>query len=613
MSGAEESGGGVGPRRGPLTALTRTGSGRLSLVLLVVLIAAVVLCPVVFAGQAAQSDPLQARADPSSAHLLGTDDLGRDVLARVLSATRLTILLATGSILLAAVLGYALGLAAALAGGRLKRAFTLALNLWLAFPPIVVALFVSTVMSQSTSSAVIAIALAYAPLFARTMLNLASGVVDLDYIHVARMLGVGPARRLVRHIAPNVAGPLWIQVTTGIGEAMVALSALSFLGLGVQPPSYDWGSLLAEYLERIFTSPLVVLGPALAITLVGILLAYVGEAGALAMDPRRWTSGAARRPGRSRRSPQPGGKRRRPSWREGRTTLTVHDKVADAALLVVEGLEVRFPSGDAEVHAVKGVSFEIRRGETVGIIGESGSGKSVTASAIARLVQRPGDVRADRLTLSQDDLSGPMSTELRQVLGTQVATVFQNPMSALTPTMRIGPQMTEAVRHHRGLSKAQARERALEALAEVQITGGPRVLKMYPHQLSGGMRQRVVIAMGLMTRPSLLIADEPTTALDVTIQQQILRLLKSLQTEHDMATLFISHDFGVVREVCDRVLVMHEGEIVERLDVERLDQAAHPYTKSLLAAVPQMDAPRTRGTLDDKPSRDLVDTEMRSR
>lgn len=571
-------------RRGPMTALVRTTTGRLALLLLALLAVAIVVFPLLFGDSASHTNPMEARDGPSRDHLLGTDDLGRDVLSRVAAATRLTLLLATASILLAAVLGYALGLAAALSGGRARRGFTLALNLWLAFPPIVVALFVSTVMYESTVSAVVAIALAYAPLFARTMLNLATAVVDLDYIHVARLLGVGPARRLTHHISPNVSAPLWIQTTTGIGEAMVALSALSFLGLGVQPPSYDWGSLLAEYLERIFTSPLIVVGPAFAITVVGILFAFIGEAGALAMDPRRWTAG--NRDAVSARTTA------KPPTAE--TAATPAPTVTGPARMRVVDLNVWFPGSTGKTHVVRDVSFEIAAGETVGIIGESGSGKSVTASAIARLVPRPGMIEAGRLELDGTDLAGDVNPELRRVLGTQVATVFQNPMSALTPTMRIGAQMCESIRHHTDLSRGQARAAALQALAEVQITGSERVLKMYPHQLSGGMRQRVVIAMGLMTKPSLLIADEPTTALDVTIQQQILRLLRRLQSEHDMATLFISHDFGVVREVCDRVLVMYQGEIVERLHVADLDSASHPYTRRLLAAVPSVDQPRSR-------------------
>ncbi|WP_432843647.1 dipeptide/oligopeptide/nickel ABC transporter permease/ATP-binding protein [Dactylosporangium sp. CA-092794] len=501
-----------------------------------------------------------------------------------MAATRSTILLATTSILLAAVLGYALGLAAGLTGSRARRGVTLVLNLWLAFPPIVVALFVSTVLYQSTLSAVVAVALAYAPLFARTMLNLVTAVAGRDYVHVARMLGVGPMRRLSRHIAPNVSAPLWIQSTTGIGEAMVALSALSFLGLGVQPPAYDWGSLLAEYLERIFTSPLVVLGPALAITVVGVLFAFIGEAGALAMDPQRWTADAGKRAsGKARGTAGPA-----PSAgpADGRPVPATRLRVVD--------LNVCFPGADGDAYVVRNVTFDVAAGEVVGIIGESGSGKSMTASAIARLVPRPGVVGAGVVELDGTDLAGDLDGALRRVMGTKVATVFQNPMSALTPTMRIGPQMCEGIRHHTGISRGQARDAALQALAEVQITGGERVLSMYPHQLSGGMRQRVAIAMGLMVRPALLIADEPTTALDVTIQQQILRLFQTLQREHDMAILFISHDFGVIREVCDRVLVMHRGEIVERLRVSDLETARHPYTRQLLAAVPSIDHPRTR-------------------
>lgn len=582
------------PARSPLKAVLSTRSGQLAALFVLIIVVAAVAGPLVAGEAANRFDPIAARQGPSAHHLLGTDDLGRDVLARLIAATRLTIVLSTLAIAFSAVVGYAIGLIAAMTGGRTRTVVTACLNLWLAFPPIVVALFVSA-LYRTTASAVIAVGLAFVPLYARTMLNLASSVVESDYIHVTRLLGLSRGRRLRRHIIPNVSGPLWIQTTTGVGDAMVALSALSFLGLGVRPPGYDWGSLLAEYLDRIFTDPVVIMGPAGAITLVGIMFAFIGESGARSMDPRRWTSSMGR-PAVASESESA-----TPTYGPARTSVEseVWPGDREQPLLQVRNLEVTF----AEQRVLRGISFHVNAGEVVGVVGESGSGKSMTASAIAGLVPAPGAVTADRLQMAGVNLLGSSNADVRKFKGTEIATVFQNPMAALTPSMRLGRQMTEASRLHLGLSKREARGVALAALREVQLTGGPRILRMYPNQLSGGMRQRVVIAMGLMTKPSLLIADEPTTALDVTIQAEVLALLRRLQAQHQMGILFISHDFGVIREICDRVIVMRDGEIVEELSVAELESAEHPYTRSLLKAVPDIDGPvvdrRKRLIVDD--------------
>ena len=258
-------------------------------------------------------------------------------------------------------------------------------------------------------------------------------------------------------------------------------------------------------------------------------------------------------------------------------------------LLDVQGLTVTFGGSQSAVNAVDNVSFQVAAGETVGLVGESGSGKSVTAFAILRLLQPPGQVTAGRVLFEGRDLLTLREGDMRAVRGARISLIFQEPMTALNPVMRVGDQIAEALTVH-GVSRADARARATELLEAVKIPDPARRARDYPHQLSGGMRQRVMIAIALSGRPPLVIADEPTTALDVTIQAQVLDLLRELKTRYGLALLLITHDFGVIAEMADRVAVMYKGRLVEQGPVRQILRApAHEYTRSLLAAVPGMD------------------------
>ena len=555
--------------------------GRASLAFMLLLTLVIVVGPALVGDKASTIDAMVARQGASLAHPLGTDHLGRDNLSRVIVATRLSVLLAMASVSVAAGIGYSVGLFGALSSPRIERLSKSALHVALAFPPIIVAIFVGAIVGRGSASAVFALGVAFVPLYARTMLNLATSVAGREYIHAARMLGVGRLRLLWRHVTPNVAGPLWIQGTVGLANAMVALAALSFLGLGVKPPDYDWGRMLADGLDRIFTSPAAVFGPALAITVTGVMFAYLGEAAARSIDPTRWTV-------KSDRSNGHGISEFPPILTAGPTAIpeSGDDKIAGADVtLLVEGLRVGFPTPNGMELVVKDVSFQIAPGERVGLVGESGSGKSMTAAGIAGLVPHPGTVETDELVLKGFDLS--QSSEVKdRVLGTEIGIVFQDPLSSLTPTLRIGTQMVEAVRYHHQLSRTESRRLAAQKLREVQMPGVDRVLKQYPSQLSGGMRQRVMIAMALMTGASLLIADEPTTSLDVTTQSEILRLLEELSERLGISILFITHDLSVVEEFCHRVMVMKDGEIVEELATSALSEGTHPYTRMLWSSVP---------------------------
>jgi len=265
------------------------------------------------------------------------------------------------------------------------------------------------------------------------------------------------------------------------------------------------------------------------------------------------------------------------------------------ALLEIEDLHVDFPSQGAVLRAVEGVSLSLDEGEVLGIVGESGSGKSVTMLALMGLVAYPGRVRAKRMDFGGRDLLGLADTERRKLIGKDVAMIFQDPTTSLNPCFTVGFQLTETLRLHLNLDHKAARHRATELLEQVGIPAAASRLKDFPHQLSGGMNQRVMIAMAIACNPRLLIADEPTTALDVTIQAQILDLLRALQRERGMALVLVTHNMGVVAEMAQRVAVMYAGEVVEERSADALFAAPqHPYTAALLAAMPERSTGETR-------------------
>ncbi len=263
------------------------------------------------------------------------------------------------------------------------------------------------------------------------------------------------------------------------------------------------------------------------------------------------------------------------------------------AVLRVEDLRVSFPSRAGWTNPVRGVTFSIARGEAVGVVGESGSGKSLTALASARLIEPPGVVTAARLDVDGTPLLAAPERMTRHLLGTGLAMVFQDPTTSFNPTRRIGGQLAEVAVEHQGMGRRQALARAVDRLRAVRVPAPERRARQYPHEFSGGMRQRAMIGMGLMGSPQLIIADEPTTALDVTVQRQVLRLLATVREETNAAILLISHDITVVGQTCDRVLVMYAGRIVEELPASELHTATrHPYTRALMSAVPELDTDR---------------------
>lgn len=253
------------------------------------------------------------------------------------------------------------------------------------------------------------------------------------------------------------------------------------------------------------------------------------------------------------------------------------------SLLTAENLSISFKTDGGRLTAVEGISFSVRKGELLGIVGESGCGKSVTSLAVMGLIERPGEYSADRIMFDGMDISKISCDEMRKLRGREMSMIFQEPLTSLNPLFTVGNQISEMFLTHESMSKRAAKDKSVDMLRKVGIPGAKNVYNNYPNSLSGGMRQRVMIAMALSLRPKLLIADEPTTALDVTIQAQILELMKKLMEEYNTAIMFITHDLGVVAEMADRVIVMYAGQIVEEADVyELFANPVHPYTKGLL-------------------------------
>lgn len=262
-------------------------------------------------------------------------------------------------------------------------------------------------------------------------------------------------------------------------------------------------------------------------------------------------------------------------------------------LLDVENLWVRFPSRQGVFDAVRGVSFTLGR-ERLGIVGESGSGKSMTGRTILRLIRPPGIVEADHIKLDGVDLLQKSEKDMRDVRGERISMVMQDPKFSLNPVMTIGDQIIESYRLHNKATKSEARAKALEMLEAVSIRNPERVMRAYPHEMSGGMGQRIMIAMMLIPNPEILIADEPTSALDVSVQRQVLDIMDKLVKERGMGLIFISHDLNLVADFCDRVLIMYAGRIVEVCEANKLHEAQHPYTQGLLNSLPRLDTPRDR-------------------
>ena len=549
------------------------------LAMLVVLGLLAIFAPWIAPHDPTQGDSARLLEGPSRDHWLGTDDLGRDQLSRLLIGARFSLGASAAIVALAVAVALPLGLISGYAGGRVDNAIQRVMDALFAFPPLVLALAVRALLGPTFRNLVFAIAIVFVPSFVRLLRGQVLAVREETYIEAAQSVGAGSPRIVSRHILPNVASPLIIQVALSIGFALLALAGLSFLGFGIPPPAPTWGGMLRRSFAFVLDAPYQVLiaGGAITVTVLAYNLVGDGLRDALGREqPVVSTFG-----GRLR----------------ARATSRRRDDAADTSrpLLEVSDLSIEFAHGDGWLRVVDGVGFSVDAGETLGLVGESGCGKTVSSLAVVGLLPQRTARVAGSVRLQGRELVGLSPAAMRAVRGRDVSMIFQDPTASLNPAFTVGDQITEAVRSHRSISRRAAWVEAVELLDRVGIPSPGARAKSYPHELSGGMRQRAMIAMALSSDPQVLVADEPTTALDVTIQAQILELISSLQDEMDMAVLFVTHDLGVVTEICDRVAVMYAGEIVETAGVDGLfERPTHPYTEALIRSLPQAVGPGER-------------------
>ena len=515
----------------------------------------------------------------SDGALLGTDHLGRDLLSRLMWGTRLSLAVGFAAALVAATLGAAIGIVAGYYGGRTDNIIMRGVDMLMAFPYILLALAIVAALGPGLLNALIAVAAVNIPFFARNIRGITVGIAHKEFVDAARLSGMSNSRIILSEILPNVIPVIVIAMSTTVGWMILETAGLSFLGLGSQPPVADLGSMLGEARSALITNPHTSVVPGVMILIIVMAINLLGDGVRDALDPRL-KSGALNRP--------------LPATMVARDRQPVPAQAE--GILTLSDLQTQFHVKNKVYRAVGGVSLSVKPGECLGIIGESGSGKSVTALSVMGLVASPPGVIAGGSVRYQDqELIGAPYGTLRSLRGREVAYIFQDPLATLHPLYRVGDQLIEAIKCHRPIGRAEGRRKAIELLEAVRIPNASARVDDYPHEMSGGMRQRIGIAMALANDPEVIIADEPTTALDVTVQAQVLSLLDDLRRERGLAIVFITHDFGVVAQLCDRVAVMYAGRIVEEGATRAiLDAPRHPYTARLMACVPELGGGKRR-------------------
>ena len=577
------------------------------LVFLAALVGVAIVAPIAmpWVNQQDAGDLLHVNQGPTFAHLLGTDSVGRDVLERLLVGTRVTLVSAIEAVTVAFCIAVPIGILAGYVGGRTDRVIGWFVDLGLALPALIILLVVVSVFPGSTLAAMLALGVLWSAGLIRITRSAVLPVREELYVTAARVTGLTPAYIMRRHIMPRITGPLLVQASLFAGTAVLVQAGLAFLNLIGSPPAASWGQMMGDGIQHIVIQPWLIWPPGIIMMLTVFAFGLLGDTIQETLS-EQWRPPVRRR----RRSRLLNGLRALVGLQRGSalwTTQPVPSAVSAAvgttadpvisehaddirradALLTIDDVTVTFPSAHGPIAVVQNVSLDIGPGEAVGIVGESGCGKTTTAMSILGLLAGNGRISGGRIIFEGRNLVALEEAELRKVRGKEIGLISQEPMVSFNPTIRVGSQLAHLLRIHHRLSHRASRDRAVQLLADVRLNDPADVARRYPHELSGGMAQRASIAAALAGDPKLLIADEPTTALDVTVQAEILDLLRALQRDRGMAILVVTHDWGVVADLCERVIVMYAGHVVERASVDDLfHEPLHPYTRALLAANP---------------------------
>ena len=509
---------------------------------------------------------------PSGDHWLGTDGLGRDHYSRVIFGAGFAFRSIFIAMIIAVGVGVPIGLFSGWRGGRTDRAIMWMNDVLFSLPIILLAMAVIMILTPSLTNAMIGVGIAMATRFVRLTRGVTLAEKEELYVDAARITGISVPRILTRYIAPNLLPSLVVQAAIISGAVILIGATLSFLGIGASLDDPDWGVMLNRArpdFRREGVWQIVPSGGALVLTVLAFNLLGDSIRDAIGRDASSNALSVTKR--------------------ISVTPASSAHANGDDVVLSVRDMDVEFPSESGPVSQIlSGVSFEVRAGETLGVVGESGSGKSMTMLSALGLTPAPGRMTRGSVNFGGEDVTNLSESAWQRIRGQEIGVIFQEPIAVLNPAMKVGAQIMEPLRIHLGMSKTDARKRAAELLAEVRVPDPERRLDQYPHEFSGGMAQRVGIAMALACEPTLLIADEPSTALDVTVQGQILDLLAEIQTRRNMAIILITHDLGVIAEAADRVLVMYGGQVMETGSVDDVFFAPkHPYTRALLDTMPQ--------------------------
>ncbi|MFD7071723.1 dipeptide/oligopeptide/nickel ABC transporter permease/ATP-binding protein [Streptomyces sp. NPDC059913] len=563
-------------------------TSRIALGVLIVVVLGAVLAPLLTQDPLTTGTPVQA---PGAEHWFGTDRAGRDVFARVVHGARYSLVIGLGATALALVAGSLLGSLAATSRRLGDETVMRTLDIVMSFPPIALAAVLVAVFGTSVPVIIATIAFVYTPSLARVVRANVLSQYGEDYVAAEKVIGARRGHIVLRHVAVNCMAPVMVFATVMVAEAIIFEASLSFIGAGVQDPDPSWGSVLAYGRQILLAGGWwATFFPGLALLVTVLALNVLSEG----------LTDASAAPGRTKAPAAPAGDPApdpveaaatvdvdaalaRLADRIGATAPAVAPVPDDAAeLLVVRDLSIRFPDRYGPVPVVDSLNFTVHEGETLGLVGESGCGKSITSLAVMGLLARNAEVGGEILYRGRN-LLDLRPKERRALMGPEIAMVYQDALSSLNPSVLVGTQLKQLT--SRGGTKTPAELLELVGLAP------ERTLRSYPHELSGGQRQRVLIAMALSRDPRLLIADEPTTALDVTVQAQVVELLVELRDELGFAMVLVSHDLALVGDLSHRIAVMYAGRLAE-IGATRsvLTGPTHHYTRGLLGSVVSLEA-----------------------